>query len=128
MRTKAPFPECRQLRSALGAPQATLATRIIPPNCSADVSVPVKACPATCRATWVELNGGRHSNCPDLDRAHLLPPRPLDPAVEFCCRHRCFPRGDVRSLTECPYLRPPVRARRQLELRMFGKNAFTTVR
>src|SRR5262249_28645035 len=67
------FPECRQLRSALGAPQTTLDTRIILPYCSANVSVPVKACPATCCATLVERNGGRHSNCPDLDQSHLLP-------------------------------------------------------
>ena len=65
-------------------------------------------------------------DCPDLDMSHLLPPRPLDPAVEFCCAHRCFPRSNVRSLTECPYLRNPVRARRQLELRVFGKNAFNS--
>jgi hypothetical protein len=64
-------------------------------------------------------------DCPDLDRSHLLPPRPLDPAIEFCCARRCFHRSDDRSLTECPYLRQPVRARRQLELREFGKNAFT---
>jgi hypothetical protein len=50
-----------------------------------------------------------------------IPPR----WPEFCCVHQCFPRREVRSLNECPYLRQPVRAHRQLELREFGKNAFT---
>jgi hypothetical protein len=65
------------------------------------------------------------SKCPDRDVSHLLPPRPIDVAVEYCCTHMCYPRSDVRSLTECVYMRAPDRAQRQLELKMFGKGAFT---
>ena len=68
----------------------------------------------------------RISKCPDLDVSHLLPPRPIDLAVEYCCaQYMCFPRSDVRSLTECVYMRAQDRAQRQLELKMFGKGAFT---
>ena len=66
------------------------------------------------------------SKCPDLDVSHLLAPRPIDLAVEYCCaQYMCYPRSDVRSLTECVYMRAPDRAQRQLELKMFGKGAFT---
>src|SRR5262249_60384346 len=96
----------------------------------ADYSLPRRAWPEHTRRDLLHLECCEAEdivNCPDLDQSHLLPPRPLEPAVEFCCAHRCFPRSDVRSLTECLYVRKPVRARRQLERQVFGKNAFTTV-
>jgi hypothetical protein len=69
------------------------------------------------------------SKCPDRDVSHLLAPRPIDLAVEYCCaQNMCFPRSDVRSLTECVYMRAPDRAQRQLELKMFGKGAFITAK
>jgi len=62
---------------------------------------------------------------PDCEHeSHLLPPHPLAAAEEFCCEHECFPRHDVRSITECRYLPAKVRARRQAEYRARGGAAF----
>jgi len=60
-----------------------------------------------------------------LDDSHLLPPHPLEAAQEYCCEYKCFPRWDVRHLTECVYTPVQVRERRQRELRRFGKRAFS---
>jgi hypothetical protein len=59
--------------------------------------------------------------CPADDASHLLPPRPLEVAEEYCCWRRCYPRTDVRSLTECISLAAPLRRRRQRELKAFGR-------
>lgn len=69
--------------------------------------------------------GGCLLEDPDcLDDSHLLPPHPLVAAQEYCCENRCLPRWDARYLTECVYTSVHVRARRQRELRRFGKRAF----
>lgn len=59
-----------------------------------------------------------------LHESHLLPPHPLAAAEEFCCSHECFPRHDVRSITECGYPPAKVRARRQADYRARGGAAF----
>jgi hypothetical protein len=59
-----------------------------------------------------------------LDPSHRLPPHPIDAAVEYCCAHQCFPRHDVRSVTECRYVPTRVRARREAEYRARGAAAF----
>jgi hypothetical protein len=55
--------------------------------------------------------------CPNHADAHLLPPRPLDIRLEFCCAQKCYPFGTVQALTACLNLRPSVRRQRQAELR-----------
>jgi hypothetical protein len=54
-----------------------------------------------------------------LDPSHLLPPHPLDPTEEFCCRSQCFPLWDPRALTECISVPVPVRNRRVAEQAAF---------
>lgn len=59
-----------------------------------------------------------------LDDSHLLPPHPLDVALEYCCASRCFLRRDVRYLTECVFVPVQVRDERQAKLRRRGRLAF----
>ncbi len=56
-------------------------------------------------------------DCPTRDDAHLLPPRPLDARVEFCCALRCYPKDTKQALTECLSIPVPIRLQRQAELR-----------
>jgi hypothetical protein len=59
-----------------------------------------------------------------LDDAHLLPPRPIEPAEEFCCRRGCAERGTRRAWLECVSVDSQVRRRREAEFRRNPK-AFT---
>lgn len=56
-------------------------------------------------------------DCPERDDSHLLPPRPLDVRLEFCCEERCYPKGTTQALTECLSIPVQVRTQRQAELR-----------
>jgi len=56
-------------------------------------------------------------DCPERDDSHLLPPRPLDVRLEFCCEQRCYPKGTRQALTECLSIPVQVRTQRQAELR-----------
>ena len=65
--------------------------------------------------------------CPTQDDSHLLPPRPLDVKLEFCCEQKCYPAGSLQAITSCMSLRPQVRKRRQAELRR-DRHAFGNLR
>lgn len=57
-----------------------------------------------------------------LDASHLLPPHPLDPKEEFCCRYQCFPAWAPQAVTECVSVPVPVRERRVAEQAAFKES------